>query len=86
MPRKFEVYYDPITQQVHVIDSIEKLKLFLDNLSSDVNRLNNAVFKLKKSIENLNFRTFKFLNQKSYFGSKLECPIEVQVEKVPIIS
>ena len=53
LPRKFEVQYDAITEQVHVIDSIDKLKLFLDNLSSDVNRLNNAVFKLKQAKNNL---------------------------------
>lgn len=47
LPRKFEVYYDSITQQLHVIDNLDKLKLFLDNLNSDVGRLNNAVDKLK---------------------------------------
>lgn len=43
LPRKFEVYYDPHTQSVHVLDTLEQLEKVASGLNSGVSRLNNAI-------------------------------------------
>lgn len=43
LPRKFEVYYDPHSQTIHVLDSLEKVEKVVNAINCDVVRLTNAV-------------------------------------------
>lgn len=47
MKRQFDVYYDPYTQSVHVLDSLEKFESLLSLLKTDMLRLCSAVKRLK---------------------------------------
>lgn len=47
LPRRFEVSYDPFTNQVEVVDSVEKLDRMIKKLSNQVHCLNSCASKLK---------------------------------------
>lgn len=48
LPRRFEVSYDPFTNRVHVIDSMEKLDRLIANISNQIERLHSCSSKLRK--------------------------------------
>lgn len=43
LQRRFEVYYDPNTQSIHILDSLEKLEKVSSVLKSDIVRMTNAI-------------------------------------------
>lgn len=49
LPRKFEVYYDSLTQTIHVLDSLEKLTLVTNASAADLNRITNGLRLLTKT-------------------------------------
>lgn len=49
LPRKFEVMYDPYTQSIRVLDSLEKIDLASRSTVSDVNRIFNGLKLLSKT-------------------------------------
>ncbi|KAH9406020.1 hypothetical protein TYRP_014318 [Tyrophagus putrescentiae] len=51
LPRRFDVYFDPFTDRVHVVDSVNKLERLISKLSNDVHTLNSCARKLKKHSE-----------------------------------
>ncbi|RWS05516.1 tyrosine 3-monooxygenase-like protein [Dinothrombium tinctorium] len=44
--RRFDVHYDPHTQSVHILDSIEKLEAIAETLKSDVCKFSSAMKRL----------------------------------------
>ena len=48
-PRKFEVFYDAMTQSIHVLDSLEKLNLVTTASAADLNRITNGLRLLTKT-------------------------------------
>ena len=48
LPRRFDVYFDPFTDQVHVVDSVDKLERLINKLSNNVHTLSSCARKLKK--------------------------------------
>lgn len=51
LPRRFDVYFDPFTDRVHVVDSVNKLERLINKLSNNVHTLNTCARKLKKHCE-----------------------------------
>ncbi|XP_068971586.1 tyrosine 3-monooxygenase isoform X1 [Bombus flavifrons] len=49
MSRPFEVRYDPHTQRVEVLDSVDRLENMVSQLNTEMTHLTNAINKLKKS-------------------------------------
>lgn len=49
MSRPFEVRYDPHTQRVEVLDSVDRLENMISQLNTEMTHLTNAINKLKKS-------------------------------------
>ncbi|XP_043585004.1 tyrosine 3-monooxygenase [Bombus pyrosoma] len=49
MSRPFEVRYDPHTQRVEVLDSVDRLENLVSQLNTEMTHLTNAINKLKKS-------------------------------------
>ena len=49
MTRSFEVRYNPHTQRVEVLDSIDRLENMMSQLNLEILHLNNAYNKLKNS-------------------------------------
>jgi len=49
MTRPFEVRYNPHTQRVEVLDSVERLESLMTQLNLEMLHLNNAYRKLKNS-------------------------------------
>ncbi|XP_060811070.1 tyrosine 3-monooxygenase isoform X1 [Bombus pascuorum] len=49
MSRPFEVRYDPHTQRVEVLDSVDRLENMMSQLNTEMTHLTNAINKLKKS-------------------------------------
>lgn len=49
LPRKFEVFYDPLTQSIQVLDSLEKLSLVTNASAADLNRITNGLRLLTKT-------------------------------------
>ncbi|XP_076245874.1 tyrosine hydroxylase ple isoform X1 [Calliopsis andreniformis] len=49
MNRPFEVRYDPHTQRVEVLDSVDRLENLMAQLNTEMTHLTNAVNKIKKS-------------------------------------
>jgi len=49
MTRPFEVRYNPHTQRVEVLDSVERLEGLMTQLNLEMLHLNNAYRKLKNS-------------------------------------
>ncbi|XP_078053380.1 tyrosine hydroxylase ple [Augochlora pura] len=49
MSRPFEVRYDPHTQRVEVLDSVDRLENLVFQLNTEMTHLTNAVNKMKKS-------------------------------------
>jgi len=47
MSRSFEIRYDPFTQTVHELDSVEKLETALTQIQLEVNYLERAVNNMK---------------------------------------
>lgn len=47
--RKFEVVYDPFTQTIHVLDSLQKLSLVTNSSVADMNRITNGLRLLTKT-------------------------------------
>ncbi|CAG9799492.1 unnamed protein product [Chironomus riparius] len=50
MSRPFEVRYNPHTERVEVLDSVEKLQSLVSQLNTEVLHLTNAIDKLKKPL------------------------------------
>lgn len=48
LPRRFEVSYDPYTDRVHVIDSVEKMDRLVGKISNQIERLHSCSSKLRK--------------------------------------
>ena len=48
IPKHFDVYYDPFTERVHVIDSVDKLQKIADKILNEVHTLRNCAKKLEK--------------------------------------
>ena len=48
LPKKFEVYFDPLTDRVHVIDSVPKLQKMIANISGQLHCLNVCANKLSQ--------------------------------------
>lgn len=49
MSRSFEVRYDPHTQRVEVLDSVDRLENLVSQLNTEMTHLTNAINKIKKS-------------------------------------
>ncbi|XP_076298472.1 tyrosine hydroxylase ple isoform X1 [Lasioglossum baleicum] len=49
MSRPFEVRYDPHTQRVEVLDSVDRLENLVSQLNTEMTHLTNAINKIKKS-------------------------------------
>ncbi|XP_076645614.1 tyrosine hydroxylase ple [Halictus rubicundus] len=49
MSRPFEVRYDPHTQRVEVLDSVDRLENLVSQLNTEMTHLMNAINKIKKS-------------------------------------
>lgn len=49
MSRPFEVRYNPHTQRVEVLDSVDRLENLVSQLNTEMTHLTNAVSKLKRS-------------------------------------
>jgi len=49
MTRPFEVRYNPHTQRIEVLDSVERLESLMTQLNLEMMHLNNAYRKLKNS-------------------------------------
>lgn len=49
MSRAFEVRYNPHTQRIEVLDSIERLESLMSQMNLEMLHLNNAYRKLKNS-------------------------------------
>lgn len=49
LPRQFEVFYEPNSQSIHVLDSLEKLNLITSSAVADVNRVANGLKLLMKT-------------------------------------
>lgn len=49
MNRPFEVRYNPHTQRVEVLDSVERLDCLIAQINTEMTHLTNAVNKIKKS-------------------------------------
>jgi tyrosine 3-monooxygenase len=49
MSRPFEVRFNPHTQRVEVLDSVERLENLMSQLNLEILHLNNAYNKLKNS-------------------------------------
>ena len=45
--RRFEVYYDPYTQSVWVLDDLKKLENVSSQIESDIHRMKSAIQKLE---------------------------------------
>ncbi|KAJ6219694.1 hypothetical protein RDWZM_005506 [Blomia tropicalis] len=48
LPRRFDVYFDPLTDQIVVIDSVDKLEHLIHKLANNVHCLAGCARKLKK--------------------------------------
>ena len=49
LPRKFEVFYDPLTQSVHVLDSLERLSVVTSATAGELDRITNGLRLLTKT-------------------------------------
>nr|XP_033340057.1 tyrosine 3-monooxygenase isoform X2 [Megalopta genalis] len=49
MSRPFEVRYDPHTQRVEVLDSVDRLENLVSQMNTEMTHLTNAINKIKKS-------------------------------------
>lgn len=49
MSRSFEVRYDPHTQRVEVLDTVDRLENLVSQLNTEMIHLTNAINKIKKS-------------------------------------
>lgn len=49
MSRPFEVRYDPHTQRVEVLDSVDRLENLVSQLNTEMTHLTNAIDKIKRS-------------------------------------
>ncbi|XP_076170188.1 tyrosine hydroxylase ple isoform X1 [Ptiloglossa arizonensis] len=49
MSRPFEVRYDPHTQRVEVLDTVDRLENLVSQLNTEITHLTNAINKIKKS-------------------------------------
>lgn len=49
MSRPFEVRYDPYTQRVEILDSVDRLDNLMAQVNTEMTHLTNAVNKLKTS-------------------------------------
>lgn len=47
MSRPYEVRYDPFTQTVHVLDSVDKFEQPINAIKSEITYLTNAIAKMK---------------------------------------
>lgn len=49
LPRRFDVYYDPHTQTIHVLDSVQKLTWVAETVRNDVCKFSDALRRLHLS-------------------------------------
>ncbi|CAM1331105.1 TH (predicted) [Pycnogonum litorale] len=47
LSRPYEMHYDPYTQTIHVLDSMDHINTAMQNVKEEINRLTTAMWKLK---------------------------------------